>query len=108
MNRCEVCDREECQRAATDAAYRAAWGWTTYDGLQAQRDAREAKLAAAADCAAHAVNWRARALAAEAVPPDVREAAEEVLRAADLHTRDGALLTGADRAAVTLAEWVRR
>jgi hypothetical protein len=62
MARCTGCDREECAR---DSANRAWWSChcdESVDYCEHNRASREAL----ADCAAHTVNWRERALAAEA------------------------------------------
>ena len=51
--RCPTCDREECPRHGR-----------TFSGIMAH-------AAAASDCDAHAVDWRARALAAEAALDEI-------------------------------------
>lgn len=57
MSRCEVCDRETCPRLALSK-------------VQSRREDFQSAMAAIGmarkDCEAHAVPWRARALAAEA------------------------------------------
>jgi hypothetical protein len=58
--RCEVCDRAECTREFERGAWDPASGGGDY-------------AAAMRDCTAHAVNWRDRALKAEALLVDADE-----------------------------------
>ena len=71
--RCPTCDREGCQRERVD---RESWEWcqaAIADGragdyiqhAQGRTEVAERQLAAVAACEANAVDWRARALAAE-------------------------------------------
>lgn len=69
---CPVCDRAQCQVAAATIALRAA-----LESRSARATARGARLAcdgAHRDCAAHAVDWRARARAAEAALAEAQAA----------------------------------
>jgi hypothetical protein len=61
---CKDCDRPNCDAEAAKAAMLAD---------NATDDTFEAWIAADAICAAHAVNWRARCLAAEAELAKLRE-----------------------------------
>lgn len=61
---CERCDRPACTREATEKATKnmEGHGYTLRDLLRG----RSLEFEATADCAAHSVDWRARAIAAEA------------------------------------------
>lgn len=62
MAKCERCDREECAREATN------WAWwkCRCDESVDRCVHHNANREAIADCEAHRVNWRERALKAEA------------------------------------------
>lgn len=85
MTRCTTCDREGCQVAVTLAARTAAFD-ALYNALDSDAEggadgafivAKSEHEAAVADCEAHRVNWRKRALAAEA---QIEAAERDMLR----------------------------
>lgn len=68
-SKCERCDREECRRAAAAATLAAGYDAATWASSKA----------ADVECEAHAVDWRARCLAAESALEVARLAALDVL-----------------------------
>jgi len=79
--KCDNCERTDCPtltmpRLDSDPRYRSLWSTRQRNEEQACNDAR-------ADCRAHTVNWRERALAAEAKLASAADAAlDRALKAA--------------------------
>lgn len=86
---CTNCGRAECQQTALDAKWQeasAAWqaevdrGGSDIDVWRRAQTAGHALAPARADCNAHAVDWRARALAAEARVADLEALLRQAMR----------------------------
>lgn len=84
--RCDACDRAECQRASLHREhleYPRGWsGWLQDWQLAEKHRLRVAKDEAAGACAAARVEWPARARAAEAELAELRAAKWEMIEAA--------------------------
>ncbi len=76
---CEHCDRPDCPRDAAVEAASAAYVAVPFSKPEMSR-AYHACNAAIADCTAHTVDWRERALAAEARIKDCAAALAEIER----------------------------
>lgn len=83
MSRCERCDREECQREAMAKAATGGAKWSTVEELESYRAAKVRRWIAESDCDDNAVDWRARALAAEQRTAEVERVAKQVAVALD-------------------------
>lgn len=75
MDRCENCDRDGCKEAKA-ATWAPFYACSCKPNLSNPCEHQRAFQVAESDCQAHAVNWRERALAAEADLTALRERLE--------------------------------